>query len=244
MEQQSIRSSGQAQPGGPPQMSEARFRAIIDGFSDPILILDRYDTIRYVNAAGLSAFGYTLVHLISQPFDELVHPEDRPAVLDALESPRTIRRFEHRLLTFDGTAEIVETSANPLSDPSGEHITILHVRVITERKRAEEMLRISEARYRQLVEHSHDLVQSITPDGRFLFVNRIWLETLEYCEADLPNLTLWDIIHPDSLIECRRHFTALWAGQEVGILRPILRTRCGATVEVEGVVVLQEGEGD
>jgi DNA-binding NtrC family response regulator len=49
-----------------------------------------------------------------------------------------------------------------------------------ERSEARESLQESEERYRNLIESTYDLIQSVALDGRFLFVNRAWQETLGY----------------------------------------------------------------
>ena len=94
-----------------------------------------------------------------------------------------------------------------------------------------ELLRESEERYRDLIESSHDLLQSITPDGRFDFVNKAWFETLEYTEADLPNLNLYDLIHPDDHARCKKPFRGVLAGDS---LKVNFVTKSGRTIPVEG----------
>jgi DNA-binding response OmpR family regulator len=74
---------------------------------------------------------------------------------------------------------------------------------VAERVRAEEALRESEERFRDLFENATDLIQSVTPDGQFLFVNRAWRETLGYSKEQVAGLTLFDIIHPDSQAHCK-----------------------------------------
>jgi PAS domain S-box-containing protein len=66
------------------------------------------------------------------------------------------------------------------------------------RKQAEIALRESEEQLRDLFENATDLIQSIGADGRFLYVNRAWRATLGYSEVEIANMTVFDIIHPNS----------------------------------------------
>ncbi|MEG4859429.1 adenylate/guanylate cyclase domain-containing protein [Microcoleus sp. K1-B6] len=66
------------------------------------------------------------------------------------------------------------------------------------RKQAEIALRESEEQLRDLFENATDLIQSIGADGHFLYVNRAWRETLGYTEAEIAQMTVFDIIHPNS----------------------------------------------
>jgi len=104
------------------------------------------------------------------------------------------------------------------------------------RVRAEEALRESEERYRSLIENAHDMIQSVRPDGSFEFVNRAWLETLGYTEAELASLNLFDIIHPDSLQHCQEAFSNIMAGQRVTDIQATFVAKDGKAVSVEGSV--------
>ncbi|MCZ0901920.1 PAS domain S-box protein, partial [Microcoleus sp. HI-ES] len=59
-------------------------------------------------------------------------------------------------------------------------------------------LRQSEEQLRDLFENATDLIQSIGADGHFLYVNRAGRETLGYSEAEIAQMTIFDIIHPNS----------------------------------------------
>ncbi len=113
---------------------------------------------------------------------------------------------------------------------------IVTLRTRAERKRAEEALRESEERYRDLIESTYDIIQSVALDGRFVFVNRSWLETLGYTEAELPSLNLWKIIHPESLLHCREAFSRVMAGESIKNVQATFVAKDGRAILVEGNV--------
>jgi len=108
------------------------------------------------------------------------------------------------------------------------------VGVEEERKQAKEALRESEERYRNVFEGTSDLIQSIAPDGRILYVNRAWRETLGYSEEEIRNLSVFDIVHPDSRAHCMEVFQRVVSGEKVGIIDATFVTKDGKKIVVEG----------
>jgi len=104
------------------------------------------------------------------------------------------------------------------------------------RRQAEAMLRESEERYRNLFESAHDLIQSVSPDGRFQFVNRAWLETMGYTPDEVKSLTLPDIILPELLDHCTAMFHKIMGGGRCDNLETTFIAKNGQYVEVEGNV--------
>jgi len=102
------------------------------------------------------------------------------------------------------------------------------------RKRTEEALRESEERYRDLVENATDLIQSVTPEGSLIYVNRAWRETLGYSEDEIPGLSLMDIIHPDSKAHCAETFQRVMAGEGIERVEAMFVAKDGRTITVEG----------
>ena len=105
---------------------------------------------------------------------------------------------------------------------------------ITERKQAEEALRESEEQYRDLVENTSELIQSVAPDGSILFVNRRWRETLGYAEDEIRGLSLFSIIHPDSREHCAENFRHVMAGESLDRIEALFVGKDGRTITVEG----------
>src|SRR5207245_309019 len=65
------------------------------------------------------------------------------------------------------------------------------------RRQAEEELRRSQEQYRDLLENATDLIQSVRPDGHFLYVNRAWRVALEYTEDEIAGLTIFEVLHAE-----------------------------------------------
>jgi len=98
-------------------------------------------------------------------------------------------------------------------------------------------LKESEARYRDLFENAHDLIQSVDAEGRFVFVNPAWTATLGYDEKELKHVTLFDIITPEAMDHCRSFFARIMQGQAVAGIEAVFATKKGQSVVVEGNVV-------
>jgi diguanylate cyclase (GGDEF)-like protein/PAS domain S-box-containing protein len=84
------------------------------------------------------------------------------------------------------------------------------------------------------IENGSDLIQSIGPDGKFLFVNNAWKRTLGYNDEEIKNLNVFDIIHPDCAPHCKTIFGEIMNGIEVNNIETIFIAKNGTNVVVEG----------
>ena len=151
--------------------------------------------------------------------------------------------YRNRPLSKDGSRLNVSLVGAPIRIGSGQIAVYAIYRDITERKRAEEALRQSEQQYHHLLESTHDLIQSVSPDGSFLFVNQAWLKTLGYTQAQLRNLRITDIIHPRSLSHWRGVCARVLAGESVQYLQATLLAQDGRSVLVEGNMIGRHVDG-
>lgn len=95
-------------------------------------------------------------------------------------------------------------------------------------------IRASEERYRDLFENTTDIILSVDPDGRFLYVNDAWHKALGYNGDDIEKLTLWDIVNPDSLAKLKQLFQSVLSGEPVNNIESVFITRTGRSLDVEG----------
>ncbi len=87
--------------------------------------------------------------------------------------------------------------------------------MVVDKAAADLQLKESEERYRGLFESTHDLVQSVSPEGQFVFVNPQWKTTLGYSDGDLKQMTVSDLIHRDSLEHCQTLFQRVMSGESI-----------------------------
>ena len=110
-----------------------------------------------------------------------VEPIQREEFKRLLEERGSVRGFEHQSVRKDGRKIWISVNAHAIRDSAGN---ILYyegtAQDITEHKRAEQALRESEERYRDLVENSHELICTHDLDGRILSVNRAARELFGY----------------------------------------------------------------
>ncbi|MDY6965432.1 MAG: PAS domain S-box protein [Halobacteriota archaeon] len=101
-------------------------------------------------------------------------------------------------------------------------------------KQAEDEPRESKEWLEDFFNNSSDLIQSVGPDGRLIYVNRSWRETLGYTEEEVEGLSLSDIIHPESLNHCMKTFKRVMAGGKVDHVEAKFITKDGKTIIVDG----------
>ncbi|MCL5743608.1 MAG: PAS domain S-box protein, partial [Acidobacteria bacterium] len=82
-----------------------------------------------------------------------------------------------------------------------------------ERRRAEEALRFSEARFRSMFVQAAAGLAIVSPEGRFLQANPALCDLLGYSEAEMLALSTFDITHPEDLGETRHFFEEVLAGR-------------------------------
>jgi PAS domain S-box-containing protein len=108
------------------------------------------------------------------------------------------------------------------------------LRHIAERRKTEEALRDSQERFRDLFENTTDLIQSIDPAGRFLYVNPAWRQTLGYDEEEIKRMSLFDILAPEETAHCQAAFGKVMAGTPVDRIETVFLANDGRRILVEG----------
>ncbi len=109
-------------------------------------------------------------------------------------------------------------------------------------RQAEMALALSEEKYRDLLDNATDLIQSVSPDGRFQYVNRAWKETLGYIDDEVQTLKLWDVVRQpptgdDDVVQ------RILAADSKGRIDAVFVARDGSEIFVEGKVNSRSVDG-
>ncbi|MGB3093590.1 MAG: PAS domain S-box protein [Candidatus Zixiibacteriota bacterium] len=107
---------------------------------------------------------------------------------------------------------------------------------IIERIRAEEALRESEERYRDLFENANDLIQSIDSSGMFEYVNKKWKEVIGYSDEEIKKLNLTDILRKDQVPHCMELFRKVMGGETLDNVEAVFITKEGREIFVSGAI--------
>ena len=182
------------------QQSEKRFRALIENNADAITLLDVNGNVLYDSPAAPGMLGYGSEEWIDRFAFDLLHPDDFASTMSTFQSliqkPGSLTRMMFRLHHRNGSWVWIEAAVtNLLNDPSVGAI-VANYRNITERVLAEETLRISEDRYRDLVNNSHDLICTHDLQGNLLSVNPYAEQKLGYPTGALLGKNLIDFLAP------------------------------------------------
>jgi diguanylate cyclase (GGDEF)-like protein/PAS domain S-box-containing protein len=147
--------------------SEARLSAILDAMPDCVKIFDKAGTLAYINPAGLDLLQAPDFASLSRPGYVAVPPEYLDSCIEThmrvIAGESTVNNYE--VLGLEGRRRHVEAHAVPLQMPDGSRAHLCISRDTTERKEAEDTLRLASERLR-LVQEATGLAQFETgPDG-------------------------------------------------------------------------------
>ncbi len=140
--------------------AEDKYRLLVERANDGILIIQN-GKVEYMNPSLVRLSGYSLEEQVGRPFIENVAPEAKESIAKMfkarMKGEDVPTLYETILIKKDGSKIQVEVNANAM-DYNGQPADFVYLRDLTERKKAEELIRQSEEKYRKLIETANDAI--------------------------------------------------------------------------------------
>jgi diguanylate cyclase (GGDEF)-like protein/PAS domain S-box-containing protein len=198
------------------RLNEQRYRALVESSEDAIFQIDPAGTYLFVNMAGARTMELTPAEIIGRHVSDLFPADAARLSLHFLETVlRTTQPLQvERPLPVNGTMRDYSTVLVPLLDDNEQVTSVVGIgRDMTERKQAEEALRMSRARLRAIFDNAAAGIALAGTDDHFLEVNQGWIDMLGYTAAEAGALTPRDIVHPDDILSNQAQIEALKHGE-------------------------------
>ncbi|MFB3763639.1 MAG: PAS domain S-box protein [Methanotrichaceae archaeon] len=188
-------------------LDEEKYRSIVETANEGIIIVDAEFRTTYVNDKFVEMLGYRPEEMIGKDIIDFYDKEYVAAALSKREHSRrngAKDRFEFKLIRRDGSSLWVMVNTSPILDIDGEFAGSLGMFTdITERKRMEEELKMSEEKSRLLIKHAPSMIYEIDFRGpRFISVNDVMCSAMRYTRDELLAMNPLDLLEG----ECKNIF--------------------------------------
>ncbi|MBM3157354.1 MAG: PAS domain S-box protein, partial [Chloroflexi bacterium] len=185
------------------QRSEEHFRALIENASDAVLVMNEDLTLRYESPAVERMLGYRVEERIGRSGLEHVHPDDiRDANITKrvdrfLKESGAVMQSEVRVRHKDGSWRNIEVTGRNLLNNAMIRGVVVNFRDVTERRKAEEARRESEARFRTVFEGTGMAMALIDKKGIPLGINPAFSRMFGYSFEEFCSINNLKYLHPD-----------------------------------------------
>lgn len=211
--------------------NEKRFRALIENSTDGLVVCSTDRQIQDLSSAGQKIIGYSKEDLVEVLREDLIHPEDLANAREAFEKvqvqPNAIVSLEYRFMLPDKQYIWLDSSFhNLLFEPSVKGI-VEHFKNISDRKAAEESIKVSEEKYRYLYNNNPDLIIIWDLESnKILDVNDTAMAFLGFSKEEFLDKNITDLHHEndlDALEQMKANLKSNQSQVEKEVLRKIAK---------------------
>jgi two-component system CheB/CheR fusion protein len=216
---------------------ETRYRKLFETAKDGILILDaETGQITDVNPFLVELLGYSREQFVEKAIWNIGFFKDIVANVDKfkeLQQKKFIRYDDLPMETIDGKKINVEFISN-VYEVENQKVVQCLVRDITQRKKAEENLTISETRYRSLFESAKDGILVLDAEnGNIMEINPYLIDMLGYSKDKIVEKAIWEVGFFKNIIDNKDKFLKLQQKKFVQYEDLPLETADGRKINIE-----------
>ncbi|MGA8304707.1 MAG: PAS domain S-box protein, partial [Candidatus Acidiferrales bacterium] len=194
------------------QDAQFRYAAIVESSNDAIVSKTLDGIIVSWNAAAERLFGYSSEEAVGSPITILVPPElrdEESLLVERLRMGGRVEHFETVRMAKGGRRIAVSLTISQITDSAGKPIGFSKIaRDITDRKRAEQVLRESEERFRLVADTAPVLIWMSDVDKLCNFFNQGWLNFTGRLLKDELGEGWVSGVHPDDVQHCLNIYSA------------------------------------
>lgn len=209
---------------------ERDLQAILDNLPSMVGYWGRDLRNRFGNHAYSTWFGIDPETMAGKHIREVIGEERYRLNLPYIEAALRgeAQQFERAIPSPDGTM-VRHSLANYIPDIVDGEVIGFYVLVtdITAAKQAEEALRISEARYREVVEDQTEVISRLRADGTFLFANEVYCRFFGKHPDTLVGKQWMPVCHPEDLPRVQAQLETLAPGNPVVVVENRVRAGDG-----------------
>lgn len=180
------------------EQAAAQLAAIVKSSSDAVVGKDLQGNVTSWNAGAERMFGYAADEILGQSIFRIIptdHQDDEERILARIRRGESVEHFETERLRKDGKMIDVSVTVSPIKNAAGDVVGASKVaRDITERRKAEEARRASEARYRALFENAPDGIVIANSESHYIDANASICRMLGYSRGEMIGLHASDIV--------------------------------------------------
>ena len=175
------------------KISEERCAMILEKIQDGYYEVDLDGNYTFFNDGLLRITGYSREEMLGLNFRSIVDEYNRKKVLQMFNQVYLTgvpaHAFDWECIRKEGTRRFVEVSVSLKRDAGNNPIGFMGIaRDITERKLAEQVLRVNEERYRTIIENIQDGYYEVDLDGNYTFFNDGLLRITGYSRKEMLGL--------------------------------------------------------
>lgn len=215
--------------------SSEKFEKIFQHSSDSISLTEiTTGKLIEINDGFEKMFGYTREEAIGKTVFELnlwADTSDRESILKKLKESGRVKNYEAYGIKKDGSKLTALISGELLSFNNTKYI-LLTIKDITERKIFEDSLKMSEEKYKMLLEFASDAFFQGDSEGNFITVNDQSVRLTGYSREELLEMNIKDIFSKEVLDDIPLRYDRLMAGEIIKSERVVTR-KDGTVITVE-----------
>lgn len=206
------------------RQSEERFRGVFDHAPVGICVSGLDGRVTQANKACCEMLGYSEQELAASFWKELTHPDDREESARTVEwllsNPATCVEINKRYVHRSGNVVQARTRMSLVRDNTDcPPYFVVHIEDISERKLAEEAVRLSEERLRGITESTGDAIITMNSSGTISYWNPAAESIFGYRSEEAIGKHLHNLLVPERYLEAHRL-----------ALPEFLRTGCGNAI--------------